>query len=290
MKAELLYSSQCYLGEGPLWDARSGVFYWLDINAARVYARDWKDGYVHHWDFDDAVGFAALGNEGELLLATGTTLNRFDTVSGKLERLVNLEPGMPDHRCNDGCVDAKGRLWVGTTHRDHLHEAGALYMIDTDLTVRKMLDHLTITNGMCWAPEGSRLYHIDSPTGKVQCFLLDTVTDDLHWERTAITIPSSLGNPDGMTMDADGMLWIAHWGGMGVYRWDPLNGELLGKIDVPAPHVSSCVFAGPGLDHLVITTARKEMSAAALAAYPLSGDVFIAEPGVKGLPALRRRE
>jgi len=259
------------------------TLYWLDINAARVYARDWETGQVLHWDFDDAVGFAALGEENEMILSVGTSLNRFDIRTGNLQRMVDLEPGNSDHRCNDGCVDRRGNLWVGTTHRDHFADAGALYRIDAGMRVDKKLDRLTITNGMAWSPDGKHLYHIDSPTGKVECYRYDGVTGDLRWERTAVQLPEGCGGPDGMTMDSEGMLWIAHWGGYGVYRWDPLTGELLSKIEVPAPHVTSCIFAGPDLNQLVITTARKELDADSLSRYPMSGDIFIAMPGMRGL-------
>ena len=98
------------------------------------------------------------------------------------------------------------------------------------------------------------------------------------------TVPKNLGTPDGMTIDSEGMLWIAHWGGFGVYRWNPLNGELLSKIEVPAPHVTSCAFAGKDLDQLIITTARKNMSDADFLKYPKSGNIFISQSGYKGLP------
>jgi sugar lactone lactonase YvrE len=275
MTARPFYASQCFLGEGPLWDARTQTLYWLDINAGRVYAMGWETEQVLHWDFDDAVGFAALAGKGALCLAIGTTLHRFDPDNGEL------------HRCNDGIIDREGNLWVGTTHRDHLPDAGALYMIDKDLRVQKKLDRLTITNGMAWSPDGTCLYHIDSPTRKVECYRDDGTTGEIRWERTAVELPEGVGGPDGMTMDEKGMLWVAHWGGQGVYRWDPLTGELLSKIEVPAPQVTSCIFAGPDLDQLVITTARKEMDAVALDRFPLSGDVFIAEPGVKGTTTFR---
>jgi sugar lactone lactonase YvrE len=125
------------------------------------------------------------------------------------------------------------------------------------------------------------MYYIDSVTKTVQCFLFDIHTGELQFEKIAIHIPD--GFPDGMCMDEEGMLWIAQWDAFGVYRWNPETGELLDKIDLPVPQVSSCVFGGENMDQLFITTAREKMDEEMLAKYPLSGSVFIAKPGVKGL-------
>jgi sugar lactone lactonase YvrE len=118
----------------------------------------------------------------------------------------------------------------------------------------------------------------------VQAFSFDAESGDIVFERKAVGIPAEMGTPDGMAMDEEGMLWIAHWGGFGVYRWNPLNGKLISKIEVPAPQVSSCAFWGKDLDELIITTARENMTMEEWRKFPHSGDVFIAKPGVKGIP------
>jgi len=283
MKAEQLYASQCYLGEGPAWDPRTETVYWMDINAPKLFAMDWPSRKVKDWTFDDDLSFVTPANDGKLLLAIGTCLHRFEPSSGTLTKLLDLEPGLTDHRCNDGIVDRNGQVWLGTTHREHTQESGALYKIDQQLGFKKMIDKLTISNGMAWSTATDHLYHIDSPTMKVESFEWKQDEDIVSWERTAIKIPTDHGAPDGMTMDVEGMLWIAHWGGYGVCRWDPRTGKELDRIDVPAPHVTSCAFIGPDLDHLVITTARKGMNDQAKLEFPMSGDLFIAVPGVKGL-------
>ena len=149
-------------------------------------------------------------------------------------------------------------------------------------SVQKKLSDISVSNGIVWSADGKRMYYIDSPTQQVQCFLFDEKTGNIEFEKIAITIDKASGSPDGMCMDEEGMLWIAQWDGFGVYRWNPLTGEMLDKIDVPVPQVSSCAFGGDNMDQLFITTARENMSKDDVKKYPLSGNVFIAEPGVKG--------
>jgi sugar lactone lactonase YvrE len=127
------------------------------------------------------------------------------------------------------------------------------------------------------------MFYIDSPTQVVQSFLFEEEKGNIVFEKNIIEIPADMGTPDGMSIDEEGMLWIAHWGGFGVYRWNPSNGELLLKIDLPVPQVSSCAFVGDELDHLLITTARENMSPEDVEKYPESGDVFIIKTDVKGI-------
>jgi sugar lactone lactonase YvrE len=136
---------------------------------------------------------------------------------------------------------------------------------------------------MAWSLDNKRLYYIDSPTRKVQSFIFDASSGNIQFEKDIIHIQKQNGDPDGMAIDDEGMLWIAHWGGFGVYRWNPATGEQIGFIELPVPNVSSCVFAGDSLDHLLITTARQDLSEDDLKKFPQSGDVFIAYPGVKGV-------
>ena len=128
------------------------------------------------------------------------------------------------------------------------------------------------------------MYYNDTHTGTVQEFNYDEQTGEIVFTRIAVKVPEELGWPDGMAIDADGMLWVAHWGGNGVYCWHPDTGALLAKVEVPAPHVSSCAFGGPGGNELLITTAREHMTAAEIAKYPLSGSVFHVRLPVKGMP------
>lgn len=146
-----------------------------------------------------------------------------------------------------------------------------------------MLDSITISNGIVWTKDGRTMYYTDTPTGKIRAYDFDPWNATLSNERVAVEVPVELGFPDGMTIDADDMLWVALWNGNAVVRFDPKTGEILQKIEVPAHNVSSCAFGGPNLDILYITSARVDMSEAELEAFPLAGSVFEVKPGVHGV-------
>jgi sugar lactone lactonase YvrE len=217
------------------------------------------------------------------LLALQGGLARFDLNNNKLTWLLDIEKEYQEHRCNDGCCDPRGRLWVGTLHMQFKKGAGSLYCINEHLEMSKKLDNLTISNGMAWSPDGTRMYFIDSPTQTVQQFISHEEKATISFEKIAIHIPKDMGAPDGMAIDEEGMLWIAHYGGFGVYRWDPVTGKQVDSIKLPVPNVTSCAFVGEDLDHLLITTASQELSEEECIKFPQSGHVFIARLPVRGV-------
>ena len=148
-----------------------------------------------------------------------------------------------------------------------------------------MLDSVTISNGIVWTADKKTMYYNDTPTLTVQAFDYDDKTGTISKGRVAVRIPKGTGAPDGMTIDAEGKLWVALWGGNCVARFDPVTGELMQKIMVPAPNVSSCAFGGKNLETLYITTARAWVSPEKLKEFPLSGGLFAVKPGVRGVPA-----
>ena len=287
MTATSLYYSQCMLGESPLWHARRNCFYWVDINAGNLFSLDWKTKAVQkkHFNADLSLVVETIGDD--LILALRTSIARFNPDTEALSYLVDLEPEKKDHRCNDGAVDSKGRLWIGTTHVDHDVERGVLYSIEKSNLPQQKIPRVTISNGIVWSLDKKRMYFIDSPTQRVDAYFFSEQTGEIIFAKTVIDIPIEMGTPDGMTIDNEGMLWIAHWGGFGVYRWNPFTGELLSKIEVPAPNVTSCRFAGEKLDQLVITTARKNMSESHLRDYPQSGNLFVVKTNFNGVEGFR---
>ncbi len=161
---------------------------------------------------------------------------------------------------------------------------GSLYSFDGN-TITKLLSNVTISNGMTWSPDGKTFYYIDTPTREVKAFDYDLDSGAIANPRAAVTIPASLGWPDGMTSDSQGNLWIAMWGGAQITKWNPHTGQLLEQIPVPVIQPSSCVFGGKNMNELFITSARKGLDDAALKQYPLSGGVFRVETNVEGLPS-----
>ncbi len=283
MKAKTLFASQCILGESPLWHAKHTCCYWVDIERGILYEYNWLLKTTKTWNFNRKLSLVREANNNELILALDAGIARFDLATEQLSPIVDIEPGDSGNRCNDGACDSLGRLWIGTMHLQQKKGAGALYMIDTDLQIQKKVPETSISNGIVWTADNNRMYFIDSPTRVVQSFIFREKTGEIIFEKNVIQVPEKLGTPDGMTIDEEGMLWIAQWGGFGVYRWNPRNGELLDKIELPVPQVTSCTFAGENLDYLVITSARENLENEEQQKYPESGNVFCVKPGAKGV-------
>jgi sugar lactone lactonase YvrE len=282
LKATVLYASRCYVGEGPYWHAERKSCFWVDIEERNIFQHNWVTGVTTFRKLQHRVSLVVQNEEDQLILGLQGGIARYDFDTEKLDWLLNLEKDKDDHRPNDGKVDSQGRLWLGTMHCSCDQGAGSLYCMDDNLNCQKRYAGLTISNGLAWSLDNTRLYYIDSPTQKVRSFLFDETTGEIAFERDVIQIPIEAGSPDGMAIDEEGMLWIAHWGGFGVYRWNPMNGECIGKVELPIPHVSSCAFVGPELDHLLITSARIGLSPEELDKYPTSGDVYVLKMPVRG--------
>lgn len=282
MTASLLYASSCTLGEAPMWhDGRKSCF-WADICEQRLFEYNWLGQTTKSWKLDFHPSLIVQDENDHLVLALNGGLARFNTGSGDLHWLLDIEKDQIGHRCNDGACDQQGRLWVGTLDKTLKQGAGTLFCVDQNLKLQKKIEHATIPNGLVWTADNKKMYFIDSPTQTVQSFFYNGQTGNIIFDKVIIRIPEEMGTPDGMCMDAEGMLWTSHWGGFGVYRWNPSNAQLIDRIHLPVPNVSSCAFVGEGLDHLLITTARQDLSAEELAKYPESGHVFLARPRVSG--------
>jgi sugar lactone lactonase YvrE len=287
MQASLLHKSNCSLGEGPMWHAERKSFFWVDIDGKAFHEYNWQSGEVQTWQYEQRISLIVESRDGNLILGSEGGLAAFDLQTGETKWLMDIEKNISANRSNDGACDAAGRLWLGTMARDFATGAGSVYCIDKNFSVTKKLDNLTISNGLRWSLDNKRMYFIDTPTQCVQSFLFDLETGNITFEKVVIEIDKQKGSPDGMAIDEEGMLWIAHWNGFGLYRWNPLTGKFLSKITLPVPQVSSCIFGGENLDHLFITTARENMSDAEFKKYPDCGNVFIAQPGMKGVPAFK---
>ena len=168
-------------------------------------------------------------------------------------------------------------------HLEQMMPMGSVYKISATGKTTKMIDSVTISNGIVWTKDATTMYYIDTPTQNIQAFDFDLTTSTLSNERTAVRIPEALGFPDGMAIDEEDMLWVGLWNGNAVGRFDPKTGELISQIEVPAHNVTSCAFGGENLDKLYITTAIVDMTEEEKAMYPLAGSLFVADPGVKGV-------
>lgn len=281
--ADCVLDGKATLAEGPCWLEAEQALLWVDIEGSRIGLFEPATGDNREWPTPCHVGVVVPTTRGDWLAATQQGFFRFDPQTGELEPLVDPESDLPGNRFNDGKCDPQGRFWAGSIAYDRTPGAASLYCLDRDLQVRKMLADVSTSNGLTWSLDGTTFYYIDTPTRRVDAFDFAVESGEISQRRTVISIPEEMGKPDGMTIDRDGMLWVALWGGSCVSRWDPRTGTLLGKVHVAAERVSSCCFGGPDYRQLYITTARSGLSPEALESQPLAGGLFCVELEHQGL-------
>ncbi|MAT97743.1 MAG: hypothetical protein CL608_11410 [Anaerolineaceae bacterium] len=271
------------LGEGPLWVADENALYWVDIIGKRVHRLMPDSGERRTWIFDQPVTNLAVRQSGGFV---GTVRDGFATIDFATETatpFVLPEANLPGNRFNDGKVDGNGRYWAGTMDNAQQQATGSLYRLDPDLKVHKMDSPYIISNGPTFSADGKILYHTD--TVKKTIFAFDLHEDgSIAGKRPFIQLTDPAeGHPDGMTVDSENCLWLAHYGGARLTRYSP-EGEVMQVVPLPVPNITSCTFGGPNLDTLYITTACQQMSQAEMEQYPLAGSLFAYQPGVTGLP------
>jgi len=186
-------------------------------------------------------------------------------------------------RFNDGKCDPAGRLWAGSMHLDQIEGEANLYMIDQEGNGSIKVEGVTISNGIVWTKDAKTMYYIDTPTGQVVAYNYDNETGEISKKRVVVEIPTSMGFPDGMTIDANDNIWIGLWNGDSVVCFDPRSGQLLQRISVPAHNVTACAFGGKDLDTLYITTSSLDMNDAEREKYRNAGSIFMVKPGVRGV-------
>jgi sugar lactone lactonase YvrE len=285
MNVELVVDAQATVGEGAIWDARSRRLLWVDIRNGNIHLHDPAGQTDQVVPVGQMLGAAVPRRDGGLVLAMHHGFAHFDVDTGRLTTIADPERHLPGNRFNDGRCDPAGRFWAGTMSINRESEAGSLYCLDTDYTVRRVLEGVTCSNGIAWSLDSSTMYYVDTPTQRVDAFDYDRDTGRIGGRRTIITVPEQLGHPDGMTIDADGNLWIAMWNGGCVTQWDPRRGALLQTIRMPALHITSCAFGGEHLGDLYVTTARFGMTKAALDQQPHAGGLFCLRGAGRGVEA-----
>ena len=283
MEAELLLDARADLGEGPAWEAGSGLLHWVDIRAGELHTFDPSSREDRTHSLGEPIGCAAPSRDGDLLLALRSGFWSLSRTPGSLTLLASPEK-IPGNRFNDGKCDPAGRFLAGTMDDAEKEASGSLYSLSPGCEPKTLLTGLRISNGLTWSPDFGSFYFIDTPTRLVTAFDYDLESGAISNPRPVIHVPEEMGWPDGMTSDLDGMLWIALWGGAKVTRWDPVTGQMSAAFPLPALNITSCIFGGPDLSDLFITSARKGMTPAELARFPHSGGLFRLRTGVRGLP------
>ena len=278
MIPELYIDARATLGESPAWDAKTQTLYWVDVLERRVYAGARPIAQLDHY-----VGCLAPRKGGGLILGAGRSIRLMEP-DMKTVRGFAVPKGEARHnRFNDGKADPRGRFLAGTMDLHEKEDSGALYSLSRRGALTRLLSHVRISNGLAWSPDGGTLYFVDTPTRKVMAFDYDVDTGTILNGRVIIAFDKSFGLPDGMTSDSDGNLWIAMWGGARISLWQP-DGTLLAQFGVEAINVTSCVFGGPKLNELFITTALVGTDAAGRRKFPQSGGIFRMETDVTGMP------
>ena len=271
------------LGEGPFWVESENAVYWVDIFSNRVHRYSLADGAKKTWRFDFPVTSLSPRRQGGFVgtITDGYVFIDLDAASADPIQLP--ESDISNNRFNDGKVDASGRYWAGTMDIGQTLETGALYRLDADLSVTKADDGYIICNGPTFSLDNSIIYHTDSIKRKI--YALDmSPRGELSGKRIfAEFTADDEGVPDGMTVDSENCIWVAHFGGARISRYSPA-GEILQVAPMPVPNITSCAFGGAALDTLYITTARTGIPDEDLGKYPLAGSFFAYKPGVTGAP------
>lgn len=277
MRAEQLTAACATHGEGPVWDAAAGRLRWVDMLSGDVLTLDGTGAITraHVGDMATALrpraggGLVVAVERGFAVLDSSGTTVREDTAFDD-----------PACRMNDGGADRQGRFLCGSMDYAMTEPRAALYRYDPDGAVSTVLTGVTLSNGIAWSLDGERMYYIDSVTQQVDIFDYDTASGSPAGRRPLVRIDAASGLPDGLALDREGGVWVALYGGHAVHRYGP-DGRLDAVLKLPVAKVTACAFGGPGLDELYITTSRVDL---APGDQPAAGALFLARPGVRGLP------
>ena len=274
------------LGEGPYWVAEDDCLLWVDIPRGQLHRTYFPSGETTTLTLENAsAAFPAVG--GGILTVGGRKLRlHLPAERGEewVTRVIAEVPARERLRFNDAGIDPAGRVWVGSMHLDESSPVAELYRLDAGSVLTRVLDGVTISNGMAWAPDGTRMYYADSPLRRLDVFDYQPATGEASSRRPFVDLSSFKGVPDGLTIDADGCLWVAFFGGGILARITP-DAEIDAVLDLPVSQPTSCAFGGPGMTDLYVTTASIGLSEQELAAQPLAGRLLRLHPGPVGLPS-----
>jgi sugar lactone lactonase YvrE len=279
---ELFVDARARLGEGPVWDARAGRLLWVDVTGKGLNFTDAVTAETTRREMPLAIGVAVPRDSGGLVAALQDGFYAIDE-NGAIEQLAAVDTRGGLLRFNDGACDPAGRFLAGTMGWDAVANpgAGSLYRLETDLSVTRLLDGVSISNGLGWSPDGGTLYYVDTPTNRIDAFDYDVATGAMTRRRPFVEVEGK-GQPDGLCVDEEGAVWLALWNGWSVRRY-LADGTLDAIIPMPAAQVTSCTFGGESLDRLFITSAWEGLTPEERAAQPHAGSLFRTSVGVRGV-------
>ena len=279
-QAEQLLHLNNRLGEGPVWNVSERALYWVDIDGQCFYRYYPATGAQERFDVGQPIGVLRFRKSGGFVVALRDGLAFWDAQTQSLKLIANPEPGKPNARFNDGAVDRRGRFWAGTLAPG---ATSALYRLDPDLSVHTMETGITVSNGIGWSPDNRTMYYCDSRIRMIYAYDFDLASGTITNRRAFVHTLDGPSTPDGLTVDSEGFVWCARWGGWQVVRYDP-TGKVEREIRLPVEYPTSCAFGGEALDELYITSAWTRLSEAQRKEQPAAGDIFRLKTNIKGLP------
>lgn len=280
-----LWKADTLLGEGPLWWPERDTLLFVDIRRPEILSWSERAGTSRH-PMPSEIGCIALRRGGGLVAALREGVAFIETEGMSAEVVLPLESDLPHNRFNDGKCDPAGRLWIASMDDRVREPSGAIWRIDGEPSARRMADGHIVGNGFGWSPDGRTMYFTDSENRVIFAYPFDAATGALGERRTFATVDTAAGYPDGLTVDAEGGVWSAHWDGWRVTRYLP-NGRIDRVVDLPVPRPTSLAFGGEGLKRLFVTSASIDLDETVLARAPLSGGLFEIATEIGGRPEPR---
>ena len=281
MKPKNIVPSQNKLGEGPLWSVKEQAIYWVDIDGKKIQRFYPETKKYESFNMPVKVCLMAFRKKGGMICGTEDGFYFWNPETQEMDFITHPEKGKKEARFNDGKVDRKGRLWAGTM--TFKGATSALYRMDSDLGVKKIISEITISNGIGWSPDNRIMYYVDSLRYVIYAFNYDLATGAISNQRPFVQMDADFGIPDGLTVDSEGYVWCAIYGGWKIMRYDP-SGNIAAEIRMPVSQPSSCTFGGKELDELYITSISEGLSEEDKSKEPMAGDLFMVKTDVKGLP------
>lgn len=276
MKAEVVWKAKAKLGEGPYWDETHSKLLWVDIDGCKLNTYSPANEENTQLAFGQKVTAVVKRKKGGHLLAMTDGVYIFE--GDRLEKIASPEKVVSYQRFNDGKCDPAGRFWAGTMVTDGDAKDAALYRIDTDQSCQKMIDGVQISNGLAWDMNRQVMYYIDTKTQQVVSYQYNLDSGDIQNKETVYTFSPEDGHPDGMTIDQDGMLWVAMYNGWQVIQINPVSKEKIDRVEVDAKCVTSCAFGGEDYQTLYITSASSDDEEDVL-----GGSLFAVRTSSKGM-------
>ena len=278
-----LLEKRSVLGEGPIWRPRENSLYWIDLKAPAIYCFDviTKQNRQIPAALDKTIGGMVFARNGRMIVVDAEGVHELSS-TGHRNLLIHPESDQVGNAFNDAKCDVKGRLWSGTADIGETRPSGSLYVIEGQRRVRRIDSAIVCSNGPAFAPDGRRAYFTDSFAQEIYYYDVDLDTGLISERKSFFRCNTDAGFPDGMTVDSEGFLWCANWDGWSITRY-AANGQVDRVLKVPVPRPTSVCFGGPRMDQLFITSASDGLSDDQLKEAPLSGSLFVCEPGVKGL-------